>query len=103
MLQSTLEFNLHTQNFIENIRDGDYMGAIDYSRKHLVDIEGMNPPERLQETMVLLAFKPDTHCEKYKVWCAMCIMAFQTRLEGGLNQSVDLFSKNRFCSITNSA
>ena len=65
-IQSTLEFNLHTQCFIEKIRTKDYMGAIQYAQRFLVESEGMSK-EKLQETMVLLAFKPSTECEKYKV------------------------------------
>jgi len=63
--RSTLEFNLHTQCFIEKIRSKDYMGAIQYAQRFLVESEGMSK-EKLQETMVLLAFKPSTECEKYK-------------------------------------
>ena len=66
MFQSTLEFNLHTQNFIEKIRSTDYMGAIAYAQKHMVDSEGMTK-EKLQETMALLAFRPSTQCQKYMV------------------------------------
>eukprot|EP00116_Pleurobrachia_bachei_P005281 sb/3465543/ len=59
-----LEFKLHTQNFIEKIRCGDYKGAIQYAQRYLVD--GGEAPLKLQETMALLAFKPTTECEKYK-------------------------------------
>ena len=40
------------------------MQAIEYAQKNLVNNDD---DERLQETLVLLAFKPDTDCEKYEV------------------------------------
>ena len=48
------------------IRNSNYMGAISYAKKNLVDGEGMTK-EKLQETMALLAFKPTTTCPKYQV------------------------------------
>ena len=75
LIQSTLEFNLHTQCFIEKIRAKDYMGAIQYAQRFLVESEGMSK-EKLQETMVLLAFKPSTECEKYKVLLLLVIQVF---------------------------
>jgi len=63
--KSTLEFNLHVQEFVELIRAGKYMDAIKYAQKNLVEGEGMSK-EKLQETMALLAFKPNTECTKYK-------------------------------------
>eukprot|EP00116_Pleurobrachia_bachei_P011622 sb/3471884/ len=57
-IEVNLEFKLHTQNFIEKIRCGDYKGAIQYAQRYLVD--GGEAPLKLQETMALLAFKPTT-------------------------------------------
>eukprot|EP00116_Pleurobrachia_bachei_P008326 sb/3468588/ len=57
-IEVNLEFKLHTQNFIEKIRAGDYKGAIQYAQRYLVD--GGEAPLKLQETMALLAFKPTT-------------------------------------------
>ena len=51
-----------------------------YARKHFGSVD-VTPPEELRKIMTLLAFKPETVCEKYKVsgkkiyfksMCQMC-------------------------------
>ena len=54
------------------------MGAIQYAQRYLVESEGMSK-EKLQETMVLLAFKPSTECEKYKVRCRILFSIYKLR------------------------
>ena len=58
------------------------MGAIQYAQRYLVESEGMSK-EKLQETMVLLAFKPSTECEKYKVCCRIFSFASPQNFEEG--------------------
>ena len=45
-----------------------------YAQKNLVEGEGMSK-EKLQETMALLAFKPNTECTKYKVLITLLVLA----------------------------
>ncbi|ORY91098.1 CTLH/CRA C-terminal to lish motif domain-domain-containing protein [Syncephalastrum racemosum] len=62
---STLEFNLRLQEYIELARAGKGMDAIQYAQKYLSPWE---PTEfkRIHQAMTLLAFKSDTQCQPYK-------------------------------------
>jgi macrophage erythroblast attacher len=66
--QSTLEFDLRYQEFIELVRAHKPAEAIAYSRKHLVPW-GATHMQQIRQAMVLLAFGPDTTCPPYKVSC----------------------------------
>jgi macrophage erythroblast attacher len=64
-LKSTLEFNVHIQDFIELVRSGKRMEAVSYARKHLSSAEPHLLGE-VQSAMCLLAFSHDTECPRYK-------------------------------------
>ncbi|KAJ1967343.1 GID complex subunit containing RING finger motif [Dispira parvispora] len=64
-LKSTLEFDLHLQEFIELARAGEMMQAIQYSKKHLLPWTGTHA-RQIEQAMGLLAFKPDTQCSPYQ-------------------------------------
>ncbi|KAI9315461.1 CTLH/CRA C-terminal to lish motif domain-containing protein [Dichotomocladium elegans] len=62
---SSLEFNLRLQEYIELAREEKGTEAIAYAQKYLAQWE---PTEfkRIQQAMTLLAFKGDTACQPYK-------------------------------------
>ncbi|CDS03970.1 hypothetical protein LRAMOSA06925 [Lichtheimia ramosa] len=62
---STLEFNLRLQEYIELARAGKGMEAIAYAQKYL---SPWQPTEfkRIQQAMALLVFSSDTECQPYK-------------------------------------
>lgn len=88
--QSTLEFDLRFQEFIELARHGKKLEAIAHCRKHLVpaaastgasgsstlNLAGSGGPSggrvvatsshRIRQSMALLAFGPDTECPPYR-------------------------------------
>jgi len=64
-IDSTLEFNLRIQEFIELVRSNSLMDAITYARKHLAAFAETNMKE-IQTAMATLAFKKETTCDKYK-------------------------------------
>ncbi|KAL1936527.1 hypothetical protein VTP01DRAFT_661 [Rhizomucor pusillus] len=62
---STLEFNLRLQEYIELARAGKGLDAIQYAQKYLSPWQSTEF-KRIQEAMALLAFKSDTKCQPYK-------------------------------------
>ncbi|KAJ1994419.1 GID complex subunit containing RING finger motif [Coemansia spiralis] len=64
-IQSTLEFELRLQEFIEMIRERKTPDAIAYAKKHLAAWSDTEMP-RFQRAMTLLAFSPSTNCPPYK-------------------------------------
>ncbi|KAI8815773.1 CTLH/CRA C-terminal to lish motif domain-containing protein [Fimicolochytrium jonesii] len=64
-IQSTLEFNLRFQEYIELVRAQKKEEAIKYCRKYLITWQAAHMSE-IQQAMALLAFSPDTWCEPYK-------------------------------------
>ncbi|CAJ0760398.1 10775_t:CDS:10 [Entrophospora sp. SA101] len=64
-MQSTLEFNLRLQEFIELVRANKKSDAIAYSRKYLTAWSDMHIKE-IQQAMCLLAFPSSTFCPPYK-------------------------------------
>ncbi|KAJ1663678.1 GID complex subunit containing RING finger motif [Coemansia sp. RSA 1813] len=64
-VQSTLEFELRLQEFVEMAREQKVFEAIAYSKKYLVAWSDTELP-RIQRAMTLLAFSPGTNCAPYK-------------------------------------
>ncbi|KAI8915347.1 CTLH/CRA C-terminal to lish motif domain-containing protein [Powellomyces hirtus] len=64
-IQSTLEFNLRLQEYVELARAQKKEEAIKYCRKYLVAWQGV-AMKSIQQAMALLAFAPDTMCEPYR-------------------------------------
>jgi macrophage erythroblast attacher len=66
-VQSTLEFRLRLQEFVELARKGEKAHAIKYVRNHLMPLtaDSVRGPD-IQRSMALLAFGPDTDCQPYK-------------------------------------
>jgi macrophage erythroblast attacher len=66
-IQSTLEFRLRMQEFVELARKGDKAQAIKYVRNHFAHLtsDPIRGPD-VQRSMALLAFGPDTDCQPYK-------------------------------------
>ncbi|KAI7859484.1 CTLH/CRA C-terminal to lish motif domain-containing protein [Circinella umbellata] len=62
---STLEFNLRLQEYIELARAGKGMEAINYAQKYL---SPWQPTQfkRIRQAMALLVFSSDTQCQPYK-------------------------------------
>lgn len=67
-VQSTLEFDLRFQEFIELARQRQPQLAIAHCRKYLVPAAASanNGPQRIRQAMALLAFGPETTCPPYK-------------------------------------
>lgn len=65
-LQSTLEFDLRMQEYIELCRTGQRMQAIAYSNKYLVPWQETHMAQ-IQQLSGLLAFPSDTTCGPYRV------------------------------------
>jgi len=63
--QSSLEFNLRQQEFIELIRNDRRMEAVKHARKHFTNLEDGQLSD-VQHVMGLLAFPNDTNIIKYK-------------------------------------
>ena len=66
IFQSTLEFNLRTQEFIELIRLNRRMEAVRHARKYFSMLEKDQLAE-IQNVMGLLAFPMDTNLVQYRV------------------------------------
>ncbi|CAG8556075.1 200_t:CDS:2 [Funneliformis mosseae] len=64
-MQSTFEFNLRLQEFIELVRAGKRGEAILYAKKYLNSFQELHLKE-IQRAMTLLAFQPGTKCLPYK-------------------------------------
>lgn len=64
--QSTLEFDLRMQEYIEMVRQRRLPEAISYSKKYLVPFADTQLP-LIQKAMALLAFPADTDCRPYQV------------------------------------
>jgi len=64
--QSTLEFDLRLQEFIELARAQKRAEAILYSQKHFPAWQETHLPQ-IQQASALLAFSPTTRCAPYKV------------------------------------
>ena len=64
--QSTLEFDLRMQEYIELSRERKTMEAIAYSKKYLVSWQDTHLPQ-IRQLSALLAFPPTTTCGPYKV------------------------------------
>lgn len=62
--QSTLEFNLRLQEFVELARIFEYKNAIDHSQKYLAPYLDAHPRE-IRQALALLAFPPTTTCGPY--------------------------------------
>ena len=64
--QSTLEFDLRLQEYIELARARRTQEAIAYSKKHLASWQETHIAQ-IQQASALLAFPPTTNCGPYKV------------------------------------
>ncbi|KAJ1907456.1 GID complex subunit containing RING finger motif [Tieghemiomyces parasiticus] len=64
-IKSSLEFDLHLQEFIEQARAGQARNAIQYAKKYLVAWSETHARE-IEQAMGLMAFRADTHCYPYK-------------------------------------
>ncbi|KAI9102804.1 CTLH/CRA C-terminal to lish motif domain-containing protein [Phlyctochytrium arcticum] len=64
-IQSTLEFNIRLQEYIELVRSQKREEAIKYARKYLTGWQATHLKE-IQQALALLAFSPDTSCEVYR-------------------------------------
>jgi macrophage erythroblast attacher len=64
--QSTLEFDLRLQEYIELARDRRTTDAIAYSKKHLIPWQDSHLMQ-IQQASALLAFPQTTTCNPYKV------------------------------------
>nr|CAB3263592.1 macrophage erythroblast attacher [Phallusia mammillata] len=64
-LKSSLEFNLHMQQFIELIRKNRRMEAVNHARKFFSAVDESQMAE-VKQVMGLLAFTADTHVSPYK-------------------------------------
>ncbi|KAJ2722799.1 GID complex subunit containing RING finger motif [Coemansia sp. Benny D115] len=64
-IQSSLEFELRLQEYIEMIRVRNTSEAIVYAKKHLTPWSDTQMA-RIQRAMTLLAFPPTTQCPPYK-------------------------------------
>ncbi|KAI9006120.1 CTLH/CRA C-terminal to lish motif domain-containing protein [Gaertneriomyces semiglobifer] len=64
-IQSTLEFQIRLQEYIELVRNQKREEAIKYARKYLVNWRESHLKE-IQQAMALLAFGPGTSCEYYR-------------------------------------
>jgi macrophage erythroblast attacher len=64
-IESTLEFRLRLQEFIELARAGRRMDAIAHAKKYLAASAGTHMGE-IQRAMALLAFPADTACGPYR-------------------------------------
>merc|ERR1719209_893207 len=62
-MKSTLEFNVRLQEFVQLVKAGDRMAAVQHAKKHLATGEQV---EVVQQAMGLLAFPTDTHVQPYR-------------------------------------
>jgi macrophage erythroblast attacher len=75
ILQSTLEFSLRLQEFVELARLRQLGEAISHAKKFLAPWKETHMAE-IRQAMALLAFSPDTECLPYKVHCRFWGTAF---------------------------
>jgi len=66
LYQSTLEFDLRLQEYIELSRARKTQEAIAYAKKHLISWQETHLPQ-IRVATALLAFPPNTMCGPYKV------------------------------------
>lgn len=76
--QSTLEFDLRMQEYIELSRARKTMEAIAYSKKFLISWQDTHLAQ-IRQLSALLAFEPNTTCGPYKV-CGACYQPFVAHL-----------------------
>lgn len=72
--QSTLEFELRLQQYIEMIRDGDrtrFGEALGHAKRYLTPYVDSQSAE-IRRAAGLLAFPSDTQIEPYKVCVSLC-------------------------------
>jgi macrophage erythroblast attacher len=67
--ESTLEFDLRVQEFVELLKIGATRDALLYSKKYLAGF-GETHPKQLQRVISLLAFTPSTPCGVYRSYFA---------------------------------
>lgn len=66
-IDSSLEFKLRTQQFVELARAGNSSDAIAYVRNNLLPAAlDSSVRDQFERMMTLLAFRPDTSCQPYK-------------------------------------
>jgi len=65
-LQSTLEFDLRLQEYIELARLRQTDEAIGYLKRHIINWHDAHM-QQIKQATALLAFPPDTTCNPYKV------------------------------------
>ena len=65
-MQSTLEFDLRMQEYIELARQRKHIEAIAYSKKYLTPWQETHLLH-IRQVSALLAYGPDTKAEKYRV------------------------------------
>jgi len=66
LLQSTLEFDLRLQEYIELARLRQTDEAIGYLKRHIINWHDAHM-QQIKQATALLAFPPDTTCNPYKV------------------------------------
>ena len=66
VLQSSLEFNLRQQEFVELVRDNKRVEAVKHARKFFTGLDDHQMTD-VQKVMGLLAFPADTKISPYKV------------------------------------
>lgn len=66
LLQSTLEFDLRLQEYIELARLRQTDEAIGYLKRHIINWHDAHM-QQIKQATALLAFPPNTTCNPYKV------------------------------------
>ena len=66
LLESTLEFDLRLQEYIELARLRQTDEAIGYLKKHIIAWHDAHM-QQIKQATALLAFPPNTNCNPYKV------------------------------------
>jgi hypothetical protein len=82
--QSTLEFDLRLQEYIELARRGRKEDAIVHSKKHLISWQETHLAQ-IQSASTLLAFPPTTNCGPYKVSLFTCVVVIMPHSMPRLN------------------
>eukprot|EP00963_Diacronema_lutheri_P002798 scaffold216_cov375-Pavlova_lutheri.AAC.2 len=68
-LRSSLEFNLRVQEFVEYVRSGRLLDAVQYARTYLGPWSSVYS-KQFYEAMGVLVFGPQTKCERYRQYFA---------------------------------
>ena len=68
-MKSSLEFNLRVQEFVEQVRSGKLLDAVQYARMHLAPWSSIYS-KQFYEAMGVLVFGPGTKCERYRKYFA---------------------------------